>query len=111
MREVFKAIGTFEQAFEQTYAITLNEAMILCALEKEQKEMTSTALSKRTELSPSHTSKTIRTLESKGLIERTLSDTDKRLMFFNLSEEGKQSMKELSLEKVDIPELLRPLFE
>ena len=32
MRDVFKAMGNFETAFEKMYQITLNEAMILCCL-------------------------------------------------------------------------------
>lgn len=111
MREVFKAINSFETAFEKAYDISLNEAMILCALNESATAMTSTALSKRTELSPSHTSKTIRSLETKELIERELGDTDKRLMYFKLTKPGKKCMKELSLDKVDIPDLLKPLFE
>ena len=34
MRDVFKAMGNFETAFEKMYQITLNEAMILCALKE-----------------------------------------------------------------------------
>ena len=32
MRDVFRAMTIFEASFEQVYQITLNEAMILCAL-------------------------------------------------------------------------------
>lgn len=111
MREVFKAIGAFEEEFQQTYDLSLNEAMILCALNETGTPMTSTALSKRTELRPSHTSKTIRSLENKTLIKRTLSDTDKRLMYFSLSKTGKDKIENLSLEQVEVPDLLKPLFE
>ena len=50
-------MGNFETAFEKMYQITLNEAMILCALKEASDKVTATNLSKQTELSPSHTSK------------------------------------------------------
>ena len=111
MRDIFRAMGHFEIAFEEAYQLSLNEAMILCALREAQAEMTATNLSKRTELSPSHTSKMLRILEEKKLIERTLGDEDRRLMKFNLTKNGKKRVDELEIEKVEIPELLRPLFK
>ena len=49
MRDVFKAMARFEDSFEKVYKISLNEAMILCALqEASPKNMTATSLSKRT---------------------------------------------------------------
>ena len=68
MREVFRAMSSFETAFEKVYRITLNEAMILCILKDATERMTATNLSKSTDLSPSHTSKMLRILEEKGLI-------------------------------------------
>ena len=112
MRDVFKAMGNFETAFEKMYQITLNEAMILCALqEASPNNMTATSLSKRTELTPSHASKMLRILEEKELIVRTLGEEDRRLMQFHLSQSGKKLVRQLALEKVEIPELLKPLFE
>ena len=108
MRDVFKAMARFEDSFEKVYKISLNEAMILCALqEASPKNMTATSLSKRTEL----TSKMLRILEEKELIVRTLGEVDRRLMQFHLSQNGKKLVGELELEKVEIPELLKPLFE
>lgn len=57
IRDVFRAMTNFEASFEQVYQITLNEAMILCALKCSSERMTATNLSKQTDLSPSHTSK------------------------------------------------------
>ena len=112
MRDVFKAMARFEDSFEKVYKISLNEAMILCALqEASPKNMTATSLSKRTELTPSHATKMLRSLEEKELIVRTLGEVDRRLMQFHLSQNGKKLVGELELEKVEIPELLKPLFE
>ena len=106
MRDVFKAMGNFETAFEKMYQITLNEAMILCALKEASDKVTATNLSKQTELSPSHTSKMLRILEEKGL----LGSEDRRQMYFHLTQLGKQRVTELELDKVEIPDLLKPLF-
>ena len=109
MRDVFKAMARFEDAFEKVYQVSLNEAMILCALqEASPNNMTAT---KRTELTPSHASKMLRILEEKELIVRTLGEEDRRLMQFHLSQSGKKLVRQLALEKVEIPELLKPLFE
>mgnify|MGYP000759594554 FL=1 len=53
----------------------------------------------------------LRILEEKELIVRTLGEVDRRLMQFHLSQNGKKLVGELELEKVEIPELLKPLFE
>ena len=110
MRDIYKALSVFETAFEEMYAISLNEAMVLCALREAGKEITSTAISERTEMAPSHTSKVIRAVEDKGLIRHALGEVDKRQMYFNLTEAGKKRLDELDLDKVEVPEILKPLM-
>ena len=110
MRDIYKALSVFETAFEEMYAISLNEAMVLCALREAGKEITSTAISERTEMAPSHTSKVIRAVEDKGLIRRSLGKVDKRQMYFSLTEAGKKRLDELDLNKVEVPEILKPLM-
>lgn len=110
MRDIYKALSVFETAFEEMYAISLNESMVLCALREAGKEITSTAISERTEMAPSHTSKVIRTVEDKGLIRRSLGEVDKRQMYFSLTEAGKKRLDELDLDKVEVPEILKPLM-
>lgn len=111
MRDIFRAMDNFETEFEKVYRISLNEAMVLCTLKESPERMTATNLSKRTNLSPSHTSKMLRILEEKGLIIRTLGNEDRRQMYFHLSSAGKQRVEELEVDKVEIPELLEPLFK
>ena len=108
MRDIYKALSIFETAFEKVYGISLNEAMVLCALREAGKEITSTAIAERTEMAPSHTSKVIRAVEDKGLIRRALGEVDKRQMYFSLT--GKKRLNELDLDKVEIPEMLKPLI-
>lgn len=110
MRDVFRAMTNFESAFEKVYQISLNEAIILCTLKCSSEKMAATTLSKQADLSPSHTSKMLRILEEKGLIVRTLGSKDRRQMYFQLSPAGRQRVDTLELNKVEIPELLKPLF-
>ena len=54
--------------------------------------------------------KMLRILEEKGLIVRSLGSEDRRQMYFHLTQLGKQRVTELELDKVEIPDLLKPLF-
>ena len=103
MREVFRAMSSFETAFEKVYRITLNEAMILCILKDATERMTATNLSKSTDLSPSHTSKMLRILEEKGLIERKMLNGNRRTFHIFMTESGKKNQKlvEETFEKIE----------
>lgn len=110
MRDLYKALAQFEMEFDKVYGVTLNEAMVLCSLNEAGKEMTSTAIAERTEMTPSHTSKVISSVENQGLITRSLGKIDKRQMFFSLTKEGKTLVEQLILDKMEIPELIKPIF-
>lgn len=111
MRDLYKALSEFENSFETAYGVTLNEAMILCSLKEADSEMTSSALSERTELKPAHTSKIIGGIEDKGLIVRSLGKEDKRQMFFSLTENGQKLLKKILADNIEIPQLIKPLFK
>ena len=81
--------------------------MLVKIATRAKEEMTSTALSARTGMATSHTSKVIRAVEEKELIKRALGKTDKRQMYFSLTPKGKERLKELNLEKVEVPERLK----
>ena len=110
MRDVFRAMTNFESAFEKVYRISLNEAMILCSLKCSTERMTATNLAKQTDFEPVAYIKNAPDTGGKELIIRTLGNEDRRQMYFHLSQAGKQRVNELELDKVEIPELLRPLF-
>ena len=38
IRDIYKALSIFETAFEEVYGISLNEAMVLCALREAGKD-------------------------------------------------------------------------
>lgn len=110
MRDIYKALSCFEATFEKVHGLSLNEAMVLCALDESEEKMTSSALSARTEMGASHTSKVIRSVEEKGFIKRVLGTIDKRQMYFKLTPKGEKCLEEILQEQVEIPEILRPLF-
>ncbi|MGL5261998.1 MAG: MarR family winged helix-turn-helix transcriptional regulator [Bacteroides sp.] len=110
MRDLYKALAKFENNFEAIYGVSLNEAMILCSLCEAQKELSSSELAQQTEMTPSHTSKVIGFTEEKGLIERNLGKVDKRQMLFKLTPKGAKLAQEFALDKVEIPDLIKPLF-
>lgn len=111
MRDLYKALAQFEVGFEKVYGVSLNEAMVLCSLNEAQDKMTSSAIAERTEMSPSHTSKVISNIEDKAYVRRSLGKEDKRLMLFELTPKGQELVDQFVLDKVEIPALIKPLFE
>lgn len=109
MRDIYKALSDFENNFEKVHGVGLNEAMALCSIG--DGTLSSTEISEKTGMSTSHTSKVIRSIEEKELIVRALGDKDKRQMYFNLSKKGKECLSEMKCGSVEIPELLKPIFE
>ena len=111
MRDIYKAISVFEAEFEKVYGLSLNEAMVLCSLEEVTGEgLTSTTIAERTEMTPSHTSKVIRSVEEKKLIKRAIGEVDKRQMYFCLTDSGRERLQMVDRGNIQIPELLKPIF-
>ena len=108
MRELFKALSELEANLIEQHGVSLNEAMALCCIGGDR--LTASAISEHTGLSASHTSKVIRSVEKKGLIERILGDDDKRQMYFSLTQEGERCLKELECCDVEIPDVLKKIL-
>lgn len=104
LRDIFRSIRDFEEAFQQKHDLCLNEGMLLCSLKDGQ--MTSTELAEKLGLTPSNTSKVIKQVESKDFIERILGKEDKRQMYFSLTESGKKKLAVIKKEQSKIIELL-----
>lgn len=111
MREIYKALESYEAEFEKTYGVCLNEAMALCSLSKDPCKLSASEIAGKTGMSNSHTSKVIKSIENKELIERSMGMEDKRQMYFTLSAKGKECLENISCKDVVIPEILRPVFE
>ena len=110
IRDIQRAVLLFEQQFEQRYGICLNEGMALCSLYKTE-SLTSGELGELMGLTPSNTSKVIRSVETKGLVERIMGEKDKRRMYFSLTPQGRELISSLKCETIEIPPLLEKMLE
>ncbi len=108
MRELVLAMAELESQLQQLYGVSLNEAMLLCCIGEET--LTASVISEHTGLAPSNTSKVLRSIEKKGLINRSLGEEDKRQMRFSLSDKGMETLMRIKREEIKIPEFLAPLF-
>jgi DNA-binding MarR family transcriptional regulator len=85
----------------------MNEGMVLCCLKSGS--LSSGEIAEMMNLTCSNTSKVIRSVEDKGLIERVLGEKDRRQMYFILTDEGRRKLEEIENEQIEIPELLQPI--
>lgn len=104
VRDINRTIRDFEVLFQQEYNLCLNEGMLLCSLRTAS--LSSSELAEALGLTNSNTSKVIKSVEDKGLIERVLGKEDKRQMYFHLTEEGKQKLIEVKCEEAKITALI-----
>lgn len=72
MRELFRALSELESRLMQSHGVSLNEAMVLCAIGKER--VAASTIVERTGLTPSHASKVIRAVEERNLLVRALGE-------------------------------------
>lgn len=108
IRDIQRSIITFETFFSKEYGISLNEGMLLCSLLK-MNSLSSGELSQLLGLTLSNTSKVILATENKGLIHRILGTSDKRQMYFSLTQKGKDLIANIQCQKIDIPDVLKEL--
>ena len=110
IRDLQRCIAAFEQQFEKEYGIGLNEGMVLCSLSKSER-LSSGELGELLGLSASNISKVIASVEKKGLVERFMGQTDKRQMYFSLSETGRERITSISCQDMSWPEDLQPFLD
>lgn len=108
LRNIYKAVNQCEKEFAGKFGLTLNEAMLLCSLE--EKSLCASDLAEATDMQCSQTSKILKSLEDKDLIKRTLGKTDKRNMFFLLSEKGETMLASINSFQQEIPDILKPML-
>ena len=108
MRELIKAMSELETRLIARYGVTPNEAMVLCCLGGDT--LTASRISDNIGLSPSNTSKVLRSMEKKNLVVRSMGDIDRRQMRFTLTAKGQELLLDLKNEEMEIPEFIRPLF-
>lgn len=108
MRNLLSALTELETNLANNYGLSLNEAMVLCCVGDDC--LTASNISHNIGLLPPHTSKTIRSIEKKKLIKRSLGTQDKRQMYFKLTPAGKELLERLKENGVEVPELLQSFF-
>ena len=106
IRDLQRAVNQFEAAFEKRYGICLNEGMALCSLSNAER-MCPGRLGELQGLTPSNTSKVLRSAESKGLVLRELCCKDRRQMHYSLTTKGRELLASVSCREIEIPEILR----
>lgn len=104
LKDIYKALYTFEKSFAEKHGITINEGMLLCCL-KDGKPKSANELCEFIGLSNSRVSRVINTVESKGYMSREMGVEDKRQMIFTLTDLGIQKTKEMQSEGIDFSEL------
>lgn len=110
IRDIYKAIGEFEEDFIKRFDLSLNEGMLLCYLQ-EKGELTSTTLAKELQLTCSNTSKLIKSVEEKEYIERKLGTQDKREMYFSLTSKGDNILNHIKTSNIDLPKELKRVLK
>ncbi len=110
IRDIYRAITVFEAAFEKEHNLCMNEGMLLCTLGKNE-NLSSGEIAEALGLTTSNTSKVIRVVENKQLIERVLGTVDKRQMYFTLTEKGRQTLSEIECENIELPSLLQDILK
>ncbi len=109
MRELIKAMSQLEEQLQILYDLSPNEAMALCCIA--QDNPTASCISENVGLSPSNTSKVLRVLELKKLIERSMGEEDRRQMRFKLTHSGHLKLQDIKTGEIEIPIFVRPLFD
>lgn len=109
IRDIYRALDCFEAEFEKVHSVCLNQAMALCSLT--DGELSSSEMANRTGMTTSHCSKIIKSIEEKEMIIRSLGTIDKRQMYFRLSPKGRVTLEEMKCKSVEVPEILRPIFD
>jgi DNA-binding MarR family transcriptional regulator len=110
IRDIYRAISEFEVQFQHEHNLNLNEGMLLCSLHSNG-VLSSGEIANVLGLTPSNASKVITSTEKKGLIKREFGNSDKRQMYFSLTDVGKKSLTAIECDKVKIPEMLESIIE
>lgn len=109
IKDIYRAINSFEEEFLKNFDLCINEALVLCSLRN--KELSSSEIAEHAGLNFSHASKTIKSIEEKGLIMRNIGHSDKRYMNFELTPAGEDIIVKIDNNPIEIPSLLQPIFK
>lgn len=100
IRDIQRSVVAFEAQFEKRYGICLNEGMALCSLHKAER-LSSGEIGELLGLSSSNTSKVIASMERKGFVKRIMGETDKRQMYFLLTDSGSELISSIKCDEIE----------
>lgn len=110
IKDLYRTLYLFEREFQTKNDITINEAMLLCAL-KDGSPRSANDICEFIGLSSSRGSRIINSSEQKGFIIRTMGKDDKRQMIFTLTKVGEAKITEMSSKSLDIGKELQNLLK
>lgn len=100
---IFRAIRNFEESFRSRHGLCMNEGMLLCRLSGGV--MNSSEIADALGLTNSNASKVIKSVEAKGYIARLIDNSDKRRMYFELTDNGRKRLEGIDCEQDSLEEL------
>lgn len=109
IRDILRSLTEYEQKFYSKHSICLNEGMLLCCIK--EKRLSSGEIADEINLTCSNTSKLLRSVEEKGYVSRVLGERDKRQMYFELTKIGKEKLKEIEHDNIQLSEPLGSLIK
>jgi DNA-binding MarR family transcriptional regulator len=108
IKEIYRMLYQFEKDFQEAHKISINDAMVLCCL-KNGEEKSAGEICDFVGLSNSRVSKVLCSVEDNGYIVRRLGSTDRRQMFFSLTEIGKKKVHEMQRKSLHFSDLMSEL--
>ena len=109
IRDINRAVSTFETEMIKKHHLCLNEGMLLCTLSKEE-QLTSGEIADTLGLTASNASKVIKSVEDKALVKRVIGDVDKRQMYFSLTSSGREALAKIDCGNIELPDLLKEIM-
>lgn len=109
IRDIFRAISTFENGLQQQIGLNINEAMLLCLLSEHEQPMLAGEIADEKGLTRSNASKVIAALERDGLIRRRACSEDGRCQRFHITKHGLEKLDQLHCDSICVPEELKEM--
>lgn len=103
LKKIFKELYLFDYNLKKETKLSMNESMILCTVY--EKKMDLTQLSKELYVSKPRITKLTEKLVKKGLLEKIVSETDRREKYLALTEKGYKKIKEIKDKKIPFPQI------
>ncbi|MDD4220591.1 MAG: MarR family transcriptional regulator [Sphaerochaetaceae bacterium] len=101
LRRLILDLRCFEDSLKKQTDLSLNEALCLCQTGKGN--LDPSGLAHELEISPSRLSRILDSLETKGLLTRSIADADRRTICIDLTTTGQQMVETLHCVDISIP--------